>query len=237
MTWTLVQHAHTRHSFDSLAAPADLVRVALAGGVHVLAVTDHDTWQGSLDVREAARGSALRVVLGVERFTDHGDLIGLLLKADVVEKSALRFCDAVHAQGGLVVLPHPYKWHRLEDAMIEKVDLIETHNARCAAPENELAEALAERWRKPVLAGSDAHRAGELLLARNEFEGELPADDAGLKRALLEAPRTFRLERASIWNEWRSQGVKFLRRPSLGAGYQLLRGAARRVLRPEAFPR
>src|SRR5262245_55914527 len=93
VTWTLVPHAHTKHSFDSLAAPRDLVKVALAGGVHVLAVTDHDTWQGSVDVRVAATGTALRVILGVERFTDHGDLIGLFLTSDVVEKSAVRFCD------------------------------------------------------------------------------------------------------------------------------------------------
>ena len=89
VSWTLVQHAHTKHSFDSLAAPQDLVKVALAGGVHVLAVTDHDTWQGSVDVRAAAQGTALRVILGVERFTDHGDIIGLFLTSDVVEKSAL----------------------------------------------------------------------------------------------------------------------------------------------------
>src|SRR5262249_29894150 len=51
MSWTFVAHVHTRHSFDSMTDPERLARHAVARGIHVLAVTDHDTWQGSVETR------------------------------------------------------------------------------------------------------------------------------------------------------------------------------------------
>lgn len=237
MTWTLVQHAHTRHSFDSLADPAALVRRAEEAGVHALAVTDHDTWAGAIDARAAATASrsTVRVIASSEVRTECGDLIGMFLTADVLERDPIVFCDAVHAQGGLVVLPHPYKWHRLDEDMLAHIDLIEVHNARCSADENARALEMARERRLPALVGPDAHRVGELLLARNVFDGDAPADDAALKHALLHAPRRFHLEPASIWNEWLSQAVKFSRRPSVALGAGLARGAARRILMPSEY--
>jgi predicted metal-dependent phosphoesterase TrpH len=239
MTWTLVQHVHTRHSFDSMADPTALVRHAASQGVHVLVVTDHDTWQGSVEARAAAAREQLdlHVVLATERNTDQGDLIGMFLTEDIAETNALAFCDAVHAQGGLVSLPHPYKWHRLSDELLERVDLIEVYNARCTPWDNSQAEALARDKGKQKVVGPDAHRVGELMLARIEFEGDRPNDEAGIRRALFEAPRKFVTRRPSIWNEWRSQAVRFWRQPSFALGVALARGAAIRLIDPGRFGR
>ena len=237
MSWTFVQHVHTHHSFDSLADPAALVRRAQEAGVHALAITDHDTWAGAIDARTAAARarSAVRVVVSSEVRTECGDLIGMFLTADVLERDPVTFCDLVHAQGGLVLLPHPYKWHRLDDDVLSHIDLVEVHNARCTADENARALELASERGLPALVGPDAHRLGELLLARNVFDGEAPADEAAVKHALLHAPRQFHLESASMWNEWLSQAVKFYRRPSFALGLGLARGAARRILKPSAY--
>jgi hypothetical protein len=237
MSWVFTCHVHTRRSADCMTSPAALVKHALKLGIDVLAVTDHDTWQGAVDVREAAAREkrAVRVILATEVRTHAGDLIGLFLERDVLERDPLAFCDAVHAQGGLVVLPHPYKWHRLDEVLLARVDVIETHNARCSRDENARAEALANERRMPKLVGPDAHRVGELLLARNEFDGEAPRDDDTIKQALLRAPRRFHTQSGSIWDEWLSQGVKFTRRPSPGLGWGLARGAVRRLLKPGAY--
>src|SRR5204863_5617186 len=47
MSWTLVAHVHTKHSPDSLTEPRALAARAVALGVNVLAVTDHNTWRGA----------------------------------------------------------------------------------------------------------------------------------------------------------------------------------------------
>jgi predicted metal-dependent phosphoesterase TrpH len=237
MSWRFVGHVHTRRSPDCMTSPESLVRAALRLGIDVLAVTDHDTWQGAVDVLGvvAKTGAKLRVVIASEVSTDQGDVIGLFLRDDVRVRPASEFCDRVHAQGGLVLLPHPYKWHRLDDKLLSRVDLVEVHNSRTPRPDNARAAALASERRLPALVGPDAHRTGELGLAINEFDGELPADEAGLKRALVEAPRRHLTAPASIWNEWRSQAVKLSKVPDRKLAWWLLRGAVRRLVKPREY--
>jgi predicted metal-dependent phosphoesterase TrpH len=57
-------HTHSHHS-DGTLPPAQLVEMAMARGVAVLALTDHDTTAGLAEARAAA-GTALRLVPGVE---------------------------------------------------------------------------------------------------------------------------------------------------------------------------
>jgi hypothetical protein len=220
-----------------MADPAELVRRAGASGVDVLAVTDHDTWQGSVDALGTVSrvGARLWVVIGSEMATDQGDVIGLFLRDDVRERSAPRLCDEIHEQGGLVLLPHPFKWHRLDEELLRRVDLVEVFNARTGHAENERAAALARERSLPALVGPDAHRVGELLLARNEFEAELPPDEAGLKRALLSAPRRFHTVFGSKWDEWRSQAVRLSRQPDRRLAWWLVRGAVRRIVKPGEY--
>ena len=237
MSWTFVVHVHTRHSFDSPTDPVALARRAVDLGIDVLAVTDHDTWQGSVDTREAAAklGLPLTVVLGSEFSTEQGDVIGLFLTHDLSERNAPRLCEAIRAQGGLVLLPHPYKWHRLDDALLERVDLVEVYNGHTGRADNTRALELARDRALPELVGPDAHLIEELGLARVVFEGARPADDAGLKDALLHAERTFVTYPGSIWHSWKSQAVMLARRPNLRDAYWLVRGAVRRLVKPGEY--
>lgn len=237
MSWSLIVHAHSRHSHDGLGEPRALVERALALGAHALAITDHDTWCGAIEAAEivAARGLPLFAIRGSEIATDEGDVIGLFLTGEPRQKRALALCDEVHAQGGLVVLPHPCRWRDPSAELVQRVDLIEVFNARTPRRANERARALATAARKPALVAPDAHRVAELELARVVFEGEPPVDEAGLKRALLSAPRSFVARGGSIWDEWRSQVVKCARRPDPRLAWHLARGVARRLVKPAEY--
>lgn len=237
MSWSFVAHVHTKHSFDSLADPSSVVRRAAALGIDVLAVTDHDTWEGSLEAERAAKstGLTLRVVRGIEAATDRGDLIGLFLTSEVRARSGLEFCEAVHAQGGLVLLPHPCKGRVPNPDVLARVDMIEAWNARTPRLANATAAILAAELNLSAIAAPDAHRVGELGLARVEFEGSLPTSDAELKQALLEAPRRLVTSQGSIWNEWLSQGVKCWKKPDGRLAWHLARGAIRRVAKPAEY--
>jgi predicted metal-dependent phosphoesterase TrpH len=58
-------HTHSNRSDGSLA-PGDLVRCAAASGLHVLALTDHDTVAGLDEARGAAAEAGIQLVPGVE---------------------------------------------------------------------------------------------------------------------------------------------------------------------------
>lgn len=58
-------HTHSTAS-DGSCAPERLVSLALEGGLSALALTDHDTLAGIERAREAAAGTSLRLLAGVE---------------------------------------------------------------------------------------------------------------------------------------------------------------------------
>ncbi|HEU5319122.1 MAG TPA: PHP domain-containing protein [Chloroflexota bacterium] len=68
--WSAVDlHVHTTAS-DGRLTPAETVALAVARGLSVLSLTDHDSTEGVGAAIAAARGSRLRVIPGVEMNTD-----------------------------------------------------------------------------------------------------------------------------------------------------------------------
>jgi predicted metal-dependent phosphoesterase TrpH len=63
-------HTHSRAS-DGTDTPAGLVRAAVAAGLDVLAITDHDTADGWAEAEEAASGAGITLVPGMEISTRH----------------------------------------------------------------------------------------------------------------------------------------------------------------------
>lgn len=184
-------HCHTSASFDSLAAPGAIVRAAAARGLTHLAITDHDTLVGALDARSLAP-DGLTVIVGEEVKTLDGDLICLFLERAVPPGlPAAETIDLVRAQGGLVGIPHPFDRFRgslLRDARLEslaeKVDWVETHNARViGAAGNDRAAAFALAAGLPGVAVSDAHSVMEVGIAYSILEGD-PSTRDGLLDAL-----------------------------------------------------
>ncbi|HXC58436.1 MAG TPA: PHP domain-containing protein [Steroidobacteraceae bacterium] len=58
-------HTHSHHS-DGTLAPAELVARAVARGVQVLALTDHDTTAGAAEAHQACSAAGIHCVAGVE---------------------------------------------------------------------------------------------------------------------------------------------------------------------------
>ena len=155
-------HLHTRRSFDCRTRPADLLAAAGRKGIDRLVVTDHNEIRGALELREMAPE---RVLVGEEVKTREGfDLIGILLEELIPKGTPAReTCERIRAQGGVVYVPHPFDGMRpggaaFLDAIVDLVDVVEVHNARCIFPSaNRRAEAWAREQGKLAGAGSDAH--------------------------------------------------------------------------------
>lgn len=63
-------HCHTTHS-DGTLTPQQLVEAAIAAGVRILAITDHDTTSGWDEAMAAAQHHDLEIVPGLELSTVH----------------------------------------------------------------------------------------------------------------------------------------------------------------------
>ena len=61
-------HMHSTFS-DGRYTPTQLVQEAVAKGLKVIALTDHDSWNGIEEALAAAQGTGLRVLTGVELST------------------------------------------------------------------------------------------------------------------------------------------------------------------------
>jgi predicted metal-dependent phosphoesterase TrpH len=189
MPFRCLFHLHTRHSFDSFLAPKTIVARARALGVHVLIVTDHNTIQGAVEAQSICGARLPLVVIAAEYQSEKGDIIGLFLKTEIRSQRSDEIVREIHEQQGLVVLPHPFKAHRLDDALLAEADLIETYNGRCSAYDNAQAADLANRTNRLTIAGADAHCAIEVDSAITEFSGEPPRSEEEFRRQLLTEPR------------------------------------------------
>ena len=191
-------HVHTALS-DGTASPEEVVRWADARtDLDLLAVTDHDDIRGAWAVREAAArcGTRLEVIVGTEVTTRSGHLLALFLVKPVPSlRSLAATLDAVHAQGGLCLIPHPLspltaaigrralERLRTSASSASPIDGIELANPTPAA---RLRQGLArrlnrERWRLAETGGSDAHFVEAIGSAVTRFPGRSTAD---LRRAL-----------------------------------------------------
>ncbi len=167
-------HLHSDYSHDGKSSLAQLIERAHECGLDRLALTDHNTVEGALELTRIAPELA---IAGEEAKTMEGEVIGLFITGRIPPfLPAERAMDLVHSMGGLVYVPHPldrnrshFSPHRLV-ALADRIDIIETYNPWCDAAANQAAARLAEEMGKVVATGSDAHAAEELGRSWMEME-------------------------------------------------------------------
>ena len=175
-----VFHIHSAYSFDGHISPANIVKELQKLGVDFAAITDHETIKGALEAKSIAK---LNIIIGAEYKTDKGDIIGLFLKEDVISGKSVEVISEIKKQGGVVVLPHPYRSHKLDKELINSVDVIEVYNSRSTKIENQKSLELAKRYSKPGIVGSDAHFLQEIPLTEMDFSPDKSGQS--LKQAIL----------------------------------------------------
>lgn len=142
--------------------PKEIVKLCSKKGIDTISITDHNTINGSLAAKKFSQKYNVNIVIGVEFSTNAGDIIGLGISEEIRSTNYFEVIEQVHSQGGLCVLPHPYRGHKMIDELARLVDVIEIWNARSTAEQNKHALLLSHESTKPVTAGSDAHLYTEL---------------------------------------------------------------------------
>jgi predicted metal-dependent phosphoesterase TrpH len=186
-------HIHTSLS-DGMASPEEILRyVEEQTDLDVIAITDHDSLEGALRTREAwGRGSfRFQVVTGMEVTAIEGHLLALFIEEPVPSlRPAREVVEAVHRQGGLVVVPHPLSWltrslgRRDVERLLPFLHALETANASPGArPGQAKARELNRRlYHLAEVGGSDAHFLQAIGTAYTLFPGRTAED---LRRAIL----------------------------------------------------
>ncbi len=170
-------HVHTKWSKDSLNEPVKLLKKAKRAGLDGFAVTDHNEIEGALFTYKEAKRYDVKVLVGEEVMTDSGEVIALNITELVPpHRPVEETIDLIKEQGGLVLAPHPFDTRRKGLGPIllkvaDKVDLIEVVNGRSFHSDNEKALRFAEKLKKPMVGGSDAHTLIELGKVATFIEG------------------------------------------------------------------
>jgi predicted metal-dependent phosphoesterase TrpH len=214
---------------DGLASVREIVDDAEHRlGLDLIAITDHDEIRGALEAREyaAQRGYRVQVVTGTEVTTRHGHLLCYGVERTYPYLgSLLATIEAVRADGGWFVVPHPLSWltlsvseRRLRDLLTRggafRPDAVEVFNPSVSGrvAYQRVRDLNDDEWGLAEFGGSDAHARSLVGTAVTRFPGRTEAD---FRRALAE--RATRVEGA-FWtftqhreiaaaNLWRSMIV------------------------------
>lgn len=151
-------HIHSKYSFDSFMDIEKIIKVAKKRGIDGIAIADHNTIKGGREVLKIGKNQDFITICGSETATDMGDIVGLFVTEEINTRNALEVVDEIKSQGGLSILPHPYKRaEKIADELLRKVDGVEGLNARTITSKNEMAKEIAAKYNLPMTAGSDAH--------------------------------------------------------------------------------
>lgn len=161
-TYKIDLHTHSQASPDGVLRAEDYERMLASRRLDYIAVTDHDTAEFALQLREKLGD---RIIVGEEISTQQGEVIGLYISKTIpAGMTVAETAKAIRAQGGLVYIPHPFETVRkgvtpaVLDELSKAVDIIEVHNGR-AIFQNRSAQAAdwAANHHMPGAAASDTH--------------------------------------------------------------------------------
>jgi len=169
MSLTIDLHVHTSYSPCSNLSLRTIETVARKRGLDGIAITDHNTIAGALELKSHAE--QLLVIVAEEIRTREGEIIGYFLTDTIPPALSVReTIQEIKRQGGLVSIPHPFDTLRTSrlgraalEEIISEVDMIEIFNSRDLLQQidSEFIEEFKKKGVVPVV-GSDAHQRWEI---------------------------------------------------------------------------
>ena len=175
----LDMHCHVREgSIDSRVTLEYYITELKKRGIDGMLITDHDTYKGYRHWKSHMKDRIHEdfvVLKGIEYDTgDGGHIICIMpegVKMRLLEMRGMpvaMLIDFVHRHGGILGPAHPCggrylsftktkKYYRSPE-LIKRFDFIEVFNACEPAESNAAASRLAQKYKKPGIGGSDAHR-------------------------------------------------------------------------------
>ena len=157
-------HIHSEYSPDSSSRIDDILEVANKRNIDIIAISDHNTVDGTSEVMAKTRNTDILAIPSIEVSSTLGHILGFGCEENIPrDLSPQETIDRIHDLGGLAIIPHPYCFYRHGllckiDYKELKIDAIETKNARFIVGYcNGKAKKLSKKENIPELGASDAH--------------------------------------------------------------------------------
>jgi len=175
-------HVHTCYSRDAITTLKDLILYSKKRGLNAVAVTDHDTLEGTLKVKKA---NGLTLIPGTEVTTRNGHVLALNLTMPIPKGFELaETVERIHEANGIAIAPHPSAFLKssLGSGALQKsvkMDAVEVINSS-AFPfflSTQLGRRLATRLNLPQTAGSDSHIPETIGLAYTIIDANPNVED------------------------------------------------------------
>ena len=167
-------HVHTTYSKDSLITPKDLIFYAKKKGLNAVAVTDHNELEGAYKI---AKETDFLIIPGMEVSSSEGHIVALNVHELIPRGySARETVERIHKAGGVAIACHPFVLFKgcLRERVCETFDAVEVINARAFPFRRSVrkAEATAQKFNLPRVAGTDAHYGPQIGYGYTAIEAE-----------------------------------------------------------------
>lgn len=176
-------HIHSTYSSDAVSTPKEIIERSKELGLDMIALSDHNTVEGSKVARELTKNDELFVIPSIEISSEYGHILGFGVE-EKIEKglSPEETVDQIHDLGGLAIVPHPYCYYRHGLFCKYKntdlnIDGVESKNARFIfGYSNYKGKQLASKKNIAEIGSSDAHFKGFIMDCYTEIDCEKDID-------------------------------------------------------------
>lgn len=178
-------HIHTNKS-DGAGSVNDVLAVAAKKTeLLAIAVTDHNEISGALEAAKKASKYGVNVIVGEEISTLAGHILGIFL-TEKIERGLTpsETIRAIHAQGGLAIVPHVFPHYRgIGTEILEQLlndpdplvhpDALEVRNG--FPPQlvfySQIRSKNLKKWHLAEVGGSDSHHPSSVGTCWTDFDG------------------------------------------------------------------
>ncbi|MEM0050169.1 MAG: CehA/McbA family metallohydrolase [Candidatus Bathyarchaeia archaeon] len=216
-------HVHTCYSEDSNVSLRDLFAEIRRKGLDGVAITDHNTIEGSLEAFKMVSGFERErrpiIIPGIEVSTRGGHIIGLNITEPIPKGlSVEETVERIHESGGIAIAAHPRAFFKDGIKLSPRIlsfglDAIEVINSSFFPFKLHVTacEKFAKKYNLPQTAGSDSHMVETVGLAYtlvNTEERSIDSIIEAIKEGLIKPLGTGMPFSLRIRNIFKSVGRK-----------------------------
>lgn len=152
--------------YDSVMTVEEILERCVQLGIEILAITDHDSFEGHRRAKEIIRNQGLNILLvpAIEIHAQEGEVLAYGVEKPVPSGlPAAEVLRLIHEQSGLAVAAHPYNLFAIgNEARGLPFDAIDGYNSASTKVANRRAVELAKELGLPATCGSDAHMPADV---------------------------------------------------------------------------